>query len=92
MTKAQIAQQDGKGNVSEWEGLFVEAVAQARLGQIENALLTAERLKQRTETIPTNKEIRRYHHILGEIALARGQYSRAMDELEKAQEMLSICL
>jgi tetratricopeptide (TPR) repeat protein len=82
------AQQDGKGNIPEWEGLFMEAVALARLGRLDAAVVTAEKLRQRTNPIPTEKEKRRYHHILGEIALARGQHPRAIEELEKAEGML----
>jgi tetratricopeptide (TPR) repeat protein len=85
---AQRAQKDGRGNFPEWRGIFVEALARAKLGRMDEAEVAAERLKQRTEPIPTEKEKRRYHHLQGELALARKETSRAVEELEKTQTKL----
>jgi tetratricopeptide (TPR) repeat protein len=90
MAMAQRAQRDGVGNIPEWEGLFLEAVAQARLGRFEEAEATAERLQQRTDPIPTEKEKRRHHHLMGELALIRGDFPAAIEELEKAESMLLV--
>jgi len=88
LEQAQRAQKEGKGDLAEWEGLFFTASSQARLGRKEEAQKTAEELRRRTESLPTEKEKRRYHHLAGELALVRGDIAQAVDELTKAQSML----
>ena len=88
LERAQQAQREGKGNYPEWEGLFLAALAQARLGHREDAETTAEALRRNTESLPTEKEKRRYHHLAGELALGRGDARVAIKELEQAQSML----
>ena len=48
----------------------------------------AEDLKSKVESLPTEKEKRRCHHLAGELALARGDTVRAIEELTHAQSML----
>jgi len=88
LEQAQRAQREGKGDLAEWEGLFFTASSQARLGRKEEAQKTAEELRRRTESLPTEKEKRRYHQLAGELALVRGDIAQAVDELTKAQSML----
>ena len=88
LEEARRAQQDGKGNPPEWGGLFLEAIAHEKLGRTEDADRAAERLRQRTAPIPTDKEKRRHRHLIGELALARGETARAIEELETARSML----
>ena len=88
LERAQQAQREGKGDLPEWEGLFLAALAQARLGRREDAETTAEALRRTTESLPTEKEKRRYHHLAGELALGRGDARVAIKELEQAQSML----
>ena len=88
LERAQRAQREGKGGFPEWEGLFLAALAQARLGHREDAGTTAEALRRKTESLPTEKEKRRYHHLAGELALGRGDTRFAIKELEQAQSML----
>ena len=85
---ARIAQREGQGHYPEWGGLFSEAEAQADLGRMEAALHTATKLRHRTEFIPTEKETRRHHHLLGELARTRGDAKTAVVELEQARAML----
>jgi tetratricopeptide (TPR) repeat protein len=82
------AQQEGRGNIAEWEGLFFEGLARAKLGRIEAANEAAEKLTERTKPIPSEKEMRRHHHLMGEIARFSGDSSVAIEELEKARTML----
>ena len=88
LERAQQAQREGKGDLPEWEGLFLAALAQARLRHREDAETTAEALRRTTESLPTEKEKRRYHHLAGELALSRGDARVAIKELEQAQSML----
>jgi tetratricopeptide (TPR) repeat protein/DNA-binding winged helix-turn-helix (wHTH) protein len=87
--EAQVARREDEGNISEWEGLYLTALAQLKLKRWDEAQATAEELVKKTESIPTDKEKRRHHHLLGEIALAQGDYNTAVAELERAQSMLS---
>ena len=87
--EARVARREDEGNFSEWEGLFLTALAQSKLNRWDEAKATAEELAKKTESIPTDKEKRRHHHLLGEMALARGDVGVAVDELEQAQSMLS---
>jgi tetratricopeptide (TPR) repeat protein len=84
----KTSKSDGEGNPPEWEGLFYEAVAKAQLGQWQDADMAAEELGTIAESLPTEKEKRRYHHLLGELARIRGDTALAVDELELAQSML----
>ncbi len=87
-TRAETAQRRGRGDWGEWWGLFTMAAAQAHLGRFDEAASTAEELRSKTELLPGNKEERRYRHLLGELALIRGDVSLAVQELEKAEAML----
>ncbi len=88
LEQAREAQREGKGNFPEWEGLFLVSLAYAKLGQWEETEKTLQELRQRTASLPTEKEKRRYHRLLGELAMIRGDITKAVDELEIAQSML----
>ncbi len=63
-------------------------MALAELGRWEEAREAAERLRVRTESIPSRKENRRYHRLLGTLALIEGDTQTAVEELETARSML----
>jgi len=86
--EAKEAQRLGRGNAPEWEGLFYTAIAQAMLDRHDEAHKTAETLKLRTASLPTEKEVRRYSHLMGELALAHGESTAAIEALTKAESML----
>jgi tetratricopeptide (TPR) repeat protein len=86
---AQTAQGDDKGRFPEWEGLFYASLAQARLGRWDESQATANELGRIAEALPTKREKRRYHHLMGELALAGGDARSAVEELERAQSMLT---
>jgi len=88
LLEAQKARREGKGDLGEWQGLFAASLAQARLGRSDEAEKTAEELKRRTESLPTEREKRRYHQLAGELALARGDAARTVKELKQAESML----
>jgi tetratricopeptide (TPR) repeat protein len=83
-----MARIEGKGNIPEWEGLFVSSIALANLGRWDEAEQTAEAFRLKAEALPTPKEKRRYRHLMGELALTRGEVDRALEQLEQAQKML----
>jgi tetratricopeptide (TPR) repeat protein len=86
--QAQTAQEERRGHTPEWEGLFYEALARAKLGRLEDAEAVAEKLRQRTALLPTEKEKRRHLHLLGELALIRGDSKSVIEKLDMAQSML----
>jgi serine/threonine protein kinase/tetratricopeptide (TPR) repeat protein len=88
LDRARQAQNEGRGNIAEWEGLFFEGVAHAKSVRVEAASEAAEKLRERTTSIPSEKEKRRHHHLMGEIARIRGHSKVAIEELEKARSML----
>jgi TolB-like protein/Flp pilus assembly protein TadD len=85
---AQMAQMEGRGNDAEWEGLFLASLALGKLNEWEEAERTAETLRLKAESLPTDKEKRRYRHLLGELALLRNDAQAAILEFENAEAML----
>ncbi len=88
LEQAGIARREGQGDIAQWEGLFVAALAQAKLGRWSEADKAAEELRGIAESLPTEKAKRRYHHLLGDLALARSDATRAIEELERARALL----
>jgi serine/threonine protein kinase/tetratricopeptide (TPR) repeat protein len=86
---AEKAQTVGRGDVPEWAGLFYASLAQAKLGRKNESERTAEKLRREAYALPTEKEKRRHEHLLGCLALERGDISSAIEHLEKAQSMLT---
>ncbi len=86
---AERARMEGKGDFPEWEALHITALAQAKLDRRTDSERTAQELWNKAEALPTQKERRRYHHLQGELALARGDTSHALGELQRAQSMLT---
>jgi serine/threonine protein kinase/tetratricopeptide (TPR) repeat protein len=88
LEQAKQARQDARGDRGEFNGLFVTAVAQARLGDHDAAAKTAAELGRRTEGIPGPTAARRNHHLSGVLALLRGDSALALVELRQAEAML----
>jgi tetratricopeptide (TPR) repeat protein len=87
--ETQMAEREGQGRGAEWVAVFLTAVAQARAGQLENAEGTRQKLAKMAEALPFDiEEKRRLHQLDGEIALARGDTTAAISELEQARAML----
>lgn len=60
-----------------------------RLGRVAEAERSAQELRNRAEKLPAGVELRRYHHLAGEMALAAGRPAAAVAELETARAMLT---
>jgi tetratricopeptide (TPR) repeat protein len=88
LEQARKARIEGKEDYPEREGLFVSSLALARLGRRAEAEETAETLRLKAEALPSQMEKRRYHHLMGELALHQGDIDRALEELEQARSML----
>jgi serine/threonine protein kinase/tetratricopeptide (TPR) repeat protein len=88
LEQARIARRDGEGDIGEWDGLFDTALAQARLGRWPEAEEAAQELRQKADSLPTQVVKRRYHQLLGDLALARRDAALATSELELAGDML----
>jgi tetratricopeptide (TPR) repeat protein len=86
---AETARVEGEGDLGEWEALYFAGLARAKLAQWNEADRTADLLWEETKSLPTEKEKRRLHHLKGELALAKGETDRAVDELTRAQSMLA---
>jgi DNA-binding winged helix-turn-helix (wHTH) protein/tetratricopeptide (TPR) repeat protein len=89
LAEARKAQQEAAGNPGEWHGLFVQALAEQALGRYADADRTAERLGQKAAAIPSDKEKRRHLHLLGELALLRGDPKGALVHLNAAAASLA---
>ena len=68
--------------------LYFRGLAYARMKRIKEARDTADELKKQIQEIDRKKLMRHYHHLRGEIALAEGEISRAIDDFEIAVSLL----
>jgi serine/threonine protein kinase/tetratricopeptide (TPR) repeat protein len=88
LVHARKAKIDGKSDIAESQGMFYGALAEAKLGRFKEAEALAEELRRKAESLPTEKEKRRHHELLGELALLRGQPAVAVTELTRAESAL----
>ena len=79
----QISRQDLQRLALHYKGL-----AYLRMRSRSRAQRTAEELKKVIEAGSHQKEIRRYHHLMGMIELDRKRFSQAIDHLETALALL----
>jgi serine/threonine protein kinase/Tfp pilus assembly protein PilF len=75
-------------NASFNRALSVSALALMRLGDAAGAHEKADVLKERAERLPSDREIRRWHLLQGELALEEGDIDRAVFALEEARSLL----
>ncbi len=68
--------------------LHYKGLAYVVLRSFSRANRTAEQLKELIEKGSHEKEIRRYHHLIGMIELERKDYSKAIENLELALSLL----
>jgi serine/threonine protein kinase/Tfp pilus assembly protein PilF len=80
---AQIQRQDLQRLALHYKGLVY-----LRMGSRSRAQRTADELKTAIEGWAHQKEIRRYHHLMGLIELDRKNYPEAIDHLETALALL----
>jgi tetratricopeptide (TPR) repeat protein len=89
LAEAKQARQEAPGNPGDWQGLFVQALAEQALGRPADADRTAETLASRTADMPSDKEKRRHLHLLGELKLRRGDPKGALVHLNAAVASLA---
>jgi tetratricopeptide (TPR) repeat protein len=70
------------------EGLARAVLASAKLERFEEAQALIDEYRQDVEALPTHTGMRRYHYLSGELALSKGEPTRAIEELAKAESML----
>ncbi len=88
LEQAEASQLDGADGLEAFRGRFFAALAHLALDQPAAAQSIAEQLAAEADLIPSDLEQRRYRHLLGELALARGDARSAVKELERAESML----
>ena len=67
------------------EALFYLALAQAKLGESNDAARTAEELSRHSRATGLGAEMARYHLLKGELIWARGDHSEAREEFRRAE-------
>ncbi len=63
-------------------------IVYAKIGRLEDARESAEKLRQRIEKSQFRKRMRHYRHLTGEIALEEGRFDQAVAEIEAAFSLL----
>lgn len=58
------------------------------MGAVDEALNIASELKELIQEWVNKKDIRLYHHLMGMIELKNGEFSKAINSLEKARDLL----
>jgi tetratricopeptide (TPR) repeat protein/predicted Ser/Thr protein kinase len=85
---ALVARREAKDEWPERDGVALAALAQAGLGRAEEAKKSASELKRLADRLPFETSQRGYHQLLGELALSRGEWLAAIEELKKAESLL----
>ena len=88
LAEAKRAEREEEGGYVALEAMFQMALAHARLEQWDEAQSAAQELRRKAESIPGERDKRSYRWLLGEIALARGDKEKAIEELDRARSML----
>jgi len=86
---ARKARLQGHGDDAEVRALFLEALAQARLGRHADAAKSAAALQGLLDLVPGIPSTRMAHHLAGELALVEGRASAAVEQLKQATALLS---
>ena len=69
--------------------LHLRGLVYAKAGRFDEAVDTAEKMKRRIEERGGRKNMRHYHHLMGEISRAKGDIATAIDYFEMASSLLS---
>jgi tetratricopeptide (TPR) repeat protein len=88
LTQARRALRDARTSVAGWESSYYEILALSRLGQEAAAASALKALTARAEALPSDREKRQVHWLLGVMALDHHQTETAIAELSKAESML----
>src|SRR5439155_4403921 len=85
---AQKAIEEARNAGAEWNGFYLMALAQSRLGRRAEAVKTVDELTRRATALPGDREKRRVRTLAGVMALDRGDISQAIAELTQAEATL----
>lgn len=88
LEQAEIARREGRGHRPEWSALVFTSLAQAALGEGNEAEKTAEVFRAKLDGIPSQRIEALYYHLAGELALREGDGPRALEALGRAQALL----
>ncbi len=72
----------GKGN--QIYALYWESISHLKLNSVEAALKVADKLKELVEQAMNKKIVRLYYHLLGDIEMEKKNYTKAIENFEKA--------
>ncbi|HUF78452.1 MAG TPA: hypothetical protein VMR44_06025, partial [Thermoanaerobaculia bacterium] len=89
LAQAEAAREDAPGDWPAWEAHYWAALAHQRLGEEAAADRLAAELAEIAERTRGPIEERWHHHLVGALALARGDAAAAARELEHAQDLLA---
>ena len=88
LAEAQRAQSEDESGYVGLDAIFHRVLAHARLEQWGEAEAAAEKLHLKVKSIPGERDKRSYRWLLGEMALARGDTGKAIEDLERASSLL----
>jgi tetratricopeptide (TPR) repeat protein/TolB-like protein len=88
LAQARRALREARTSTAGWESSYYEILALSRLGQDEAAASALQALTARAEALPSDREKRQIHWLLGVMALDHHQTATAIAELSKAESML----
>ncbi|MCP4662655.1 MAG: tetratricopeptide repeat protein, partial [bacterium] len=89
LAQARRAQDEGRGQWPELQGLFLAALAEEELGRPSAADAIERILRKRWLAFPNRVEERQLVHLMGRRALARGDTGTALEALRQAQGLLA---
>ena len=90
LAEAQAARRESAGTAGEWPAIQAIALAQMSVGRPVDASATLDELRRKAAQLPSEREVRRAHHLAAQLALARGDYARATDEALAAHKRLPL--
>jgi tetratricopeptide (TPR) repeat protein len=82
------AEQDGGRGVGHWWGIYVSALALARLDRWDEANQAAEQIRGLIDAIPSGRWRRSYNHLTGVFSLIRDDAPGAIERLTAAAALL----
>ncbi len=88
LSAAQRALRDARSSNAGWEISYYAILAQSRLGQDAAAATALDALAARANALPSNREKRQVHWLIGVMALDHHQTAKAIEELRLAESML----
>ncbi len=89
LAQARRAQEEGRGQWPELQGLYLAALAEEEMGHSSAADAIERTLREKWLASPNRVEERQLYHLVGRRALARGDTGTALEALRQAQGLLA---